>query len=229
MKGASFILVLAGLAARADSLDAVLQRMDQAAQKFRSLTAKVHHVDYTDVLQDTSEEDGTFKMMKHAKTGVVLLGEFTGKDERKVRVAGNQVQIYYPKANVVDEFDTRKFTKSADLLILVGFGTTKAELQKTYDISLGGNETVGTTKTTRIDLKPKSNEMKKVFNVIQLWIPDGGANPIQEKVLSGKQNKDYKLFLFSDEQIRTSADPALPESDFKLTLPAGVKRNTPGK
>lgn len=229
MKRSYFILIVAAALARADSLDAVLQRMDQAAPKFRSLTAKVHHVDYTDVLSDKAEEDGTFNMMKHAKTGVVLLGKFTGKDERTVRIAGNQIEVYYPKANEVDQFDTRKFTKSADQLLLVGFGTTKAELQKNYDISLGGNETVGTTKATRIDLNPKSSEAKKLFNVIQLWIPDGGANPIQEKVLSGKQNKDYKLFLFSDEQIRTSADPALPESDFKLNLPAGVKRITPGK
>lgn len=224
-----FILAIAATLARADSLNDVLHRMDQAAQKFRSLTAKVHHITYTDILSDTQEEEGTFTMMKQAKTGVVLLGAFTGKDERKVRIASNKIEIYYPKANEVDEFDTRKFTKSADLLLLVGFGTTKAELDKMYTISLGGNETVGKTKTTRIDLKPKSDEAKKLFNVIQLWIPDGGSNPIQEKVLSGKENKDYQLFHFSDEQIRTAADPALPASDFDLSLPAGVKRVKPGK
>lgn len=226
MKRAYLILALAATFARADSLDDVLKRMDQAAQKFRSLTANVHHTDYTDVLSDTSEENGTFKMLKRAKTSVVFLGEFTGRDSRKVWVSGNTVKIYYPKANSVDIVDTRKFTKSADLLLLVGFGTTKAELEKTYSISLGGSEMIGTTKTTRIDLKPKSAEAKKLFNVIQLWIPDGLANPIQEKVLSGRDNKDYKLFRFSDEIIRTSADPALPASDFELNLPAGVKQNT---
>jgi len=229
VKRAYLILAFAASLARADSLPNVLNRMDQAAQKFRSLTANVHHTTYTDVLSDTQVEDGTFKMMKQAKTNVVLLGDFTGKDARKVRVASPKIEIYYPKANEVDQFDTRKFTKSADLLLLVGFGTTKAELDKMYDISLGGNETLGTTKTTRIDLKPKSAEAKKLFNVIQLWIPDGGSNPIQEKVLSGKENKDYQLFQFSDEQIRTASDPALPASDFELNLPAGVKRITPGK
>jgi hypothetical protein len=229
VKRAYFIIALAASLARADSLDEVLNRMDQAAQKFRSLTATVHRTDYTDVLSDTAEEDGTFKMLKRAKTGVVLLAEFTGRDARKVWMSGTQVKIYYPKANSVDNFDTSKYTKSADLLVLVGFGTTKAELQKMYDISLGGNETIGTTKTTRIDLKPKSAQAKKLFNVIQLWIPDGGANPIQEKVLSGKENKDYKLFKFSDEVIRTSADKDLPASDFELNLPAGVKQITPGK
>ena len=229
MKRLYITFALAAAVVRADSLDAVLKRMDQAAQKFSSLTAHVHHTTYTDVLSDTQDEEGTFKMMKHAKTGVVLLGEFTGKDSRKVRIASNKVAIYYPKANEVDDFDTRKFTKSADLLLLVGFGTTKAELDKMYNISLGGSETVGTTKTTRIDLKPKSAEAKKLFNVIQLWIPDGGSNPIQEKVLSGSESKDYQLFLFSDEKILTSADKALPASDFELNLPAGVKRITPGK
>jgi outer membrane lipoprotein-sorting protein len=225
VKRAYFIVALAGSLARADSLDNVLNRMDQAALKFRSLTAGVHHIDYTDVLSDTSAEDGTFKMSKQGKT-VVLLAEFTGRDARKVWISGNTVKIYYPKANEVDNFDTRKYTKSADLLLLVGFGTTKAELQKTYDISLGPAETIGTTKTTRIDLKPKSAEAKKLFTVIQLWFPDGGANPIQEKVLSGK---DYKLFQFSDEVIRTTADPPLPASDFELNLPPGVKVITPGK
>jgi hypothetical protein len=225
VKRAYLILLAAASLVRADSLNDVLNRMDQAAQKFRSLTAHVHHIDYTDVLSDTSEEDGTFKMLKRAKTGVVFLGEFTGRDSRKVWMSGNTVKIYYPKANSVDTFDTRKFTKSADLLLLVGFGTTKAELDKMYNIALGGTEMVGSTKTTRLDLKPKSAEAKKLFNVIQLWIPDGGANPIQEKVLSGKDNKDYKLFQFSDEQIRTTADPPLPASDFELNLPAGVKEN----
>jgi hypothetical protein len=225
----AYLIVAIGTLLRADSLDAVLQRMDQAAQKFRSLTAQVHHTTYTDVLSDKQEEEGTFKMMKQSKSNVVLLGIFTGKDERRVRIASPKVEIYYPKANEVDQFDTRKFTKSADLLLLVGFGTTKAELDKMYNISLGGDETLGNVKTTRIDLKPKSAEAKGLFNVIQLWIPDGGSNPIQEKVVSGKESKDYQLFQFSDEKIRTAADPPLPASDFELNLPAGVKRITPGK
>ena len=228
MKRAYLIVALAASFARADSLADVLNRMDQAAAKFRSLTARVHHIDYTDVLSDTTEEEGTFKMMKRAKT-VVFLGDFRGRDARQVWMSGNTVRIYYPKANEVDNFDTRKYTKSADLLLLDGFGTSKADLEKKYDISLGGNETIGTTKTTRIDLKPKSPEAKKLFNVIQLWIPNGGANPIQEKVLSGKENKDYKLFQFSDEKILTVADPALPASDFELKLPQGVKNISPGK
>jgi outer membrane lipoprotein-sorting protein len=219
VKRAIFILAVA-VGVRAESLQDVLGRMDQAARIFQSLVADVHRSDYSSVYDQTNVEDGQFKMMKRAKTGVVLLAEFTGRDPRKIRVSGNTLQVYHPKASSVDEYNTSKFTKSADQLLLVGFGMSRADLQKRFDISLGGSETLGSVKTTRIDLKPKSAEEKNFFNTIQLWIPEDQGNPIQEKVLSGKQNMDYNLLQYSNIKI----NPTLPASDFELNLPAGVKR-----
>ena len=207
----------------AESLQDVLRRMDQSAKTFRSLSADVHKTDYTAVYDETTVEDGTFKMMKRAKTAV-LLAEFRGRDPRKLRIAGNKVEYYHPKANSVDEYDARKFTKSVDQILLVGFGVSSADLQKDYDISAGGSETIDGRKTTRLDMTPKSAERKKVFNMVQLWIPEDQGNPIQEKRLSGKENKDYNLLQFSNVKI----NPALPDSDFELNLPAGVKRNKAG-
>lgn len=226
MKRVYLLLAVSALALRADSLDAVLNRMDQAARQFRALTSDVHRTDYSDLFSETNVEDGTFKMLKKARSGVVrLLAEFTGRDPRKIFIADNKIEVYHPKANSVDEYDTRKFTKSADLLILVGFGTTRADLEKKYVISLGPTETVAGVRATRIDLKPKSAEEKNFFNVIQLWIPEDKGNPIQEKVLSGKENKDYNLLQFSNLKI----NPPLPESGFELKLPPGVKIIKAGK
>lgn len=209
---------------RADSLDAVLLRMDQAAQQFRSLSANLRKTEYTDALSDTSVEEGTLKMAKYGKDKVVLLAEFTGRDAHIVHLSGSQLEVYHPKAKSVEVYDTRKFTKSVDQYLFVGFGQTKAELQKTYTITLGGPETLAGVKTTRIDLSPKSAEAKKLFNKIELWIPDGQSNPIQEKILSGKENQDYKLFQFSNSKIRTASDPALPPSELELHLTTDVKR-----
>jgi outer membrane lipoprotein-sorting protein len=204
----------------AETLQDVLRRMDQSAKTFRSLSADVHKTDYTAVYDETTVEDGTFKMMKRAKTGVVLLAEFRGRDERKLRIAGNKVEYYHPKANSVDEYDARKFTKSVDQILLVGFGVSSTDLQKDYNISAGGSETIDGRKTTRLDMTPKSAERKKVFNMIQLWIPEDQGNPIQEKRLTGKENKDYNILQFSNMKI----NPSLPDSDFELNLPPGVKR-----
>jgi outer membrane lipoprotein-sorting protein len=228
VKRSTFILALAA-SLRADSLNDVLLRMDQAAQKFRSLSAKVRKTDYSDVLSDSTVEEGSFKMMKAGKDKVVLLADFTGQDAHTVQIAGNQVKIYHPKAKSVEIYDMRKFTKAANEYLFVGFGNTSAELQKTYTVTLGGAETVDGVKTTRLDLAPKSAEAKKLFNLIQLWIPEGQSNPMQEKILSGKEGKDYKLFQFSNAKIRTVSEPALPASEFELKLPADVKEIIAGK
>ena len=220
MKAAYFILALTALV-HADSLDAVLNRMDQAAKTFKSLTSDVHHVEYSDLFKETKPEDGTFKELK--KTGVSLLAKFEGRDQRTIFMRGNKLLIYHPKANSYDEYDTRNFTKSADLLIMVGFGTPKADLLKKYDISLDGTETLGTKKTTRINLKPRSKEEKNFFNVIQLWIPDGEGNPIQEKVLT--KEKDYNLLQFNNLKI----NPQISESEFEWTPPPGTKKISAGK
>ena len=219
------MLALTATFLSAESLQDVLRRMDQSAKTFRSLSADVHKTDYTAVYDETTVEEGMFKMMKRAKTGVVLLAEFRGRDERKLRIAGNKVEYYHPKANSVDEYDARKFTKSVDTLLLLGFGVSSADLQKDYDISAGGSETIDGRKTTRLDMTPKSAERKKVFNMVQLWIPEDSGNPIQEKRLSGKENKDYNLLQFSNMKI----NPTLPDSDFELNLPAGVKKIPAGK
>lgn len=225
MKRAFFILALA-LLVRADSLNEVLARMDAAAPKFRSMSTKFQETQYSEIFQETKVEEGSFKMRKDSKKGVVLLADFTGQDARKMRIDGNRnlVEFYHPKANSVDEYNTGKMIKSVDQFLMVGFGTTKAELSKTYNIGGGVSETIDGTKTTRIDLRPKSAEMQKLFTMIQLWIPDGQSNPIQEKVTTGKEGKDYYLFRFSSQQIQTSSDKQFPDSDFELNLPAGVKR-----
>jgi outer membrane lipoprotein-sorting protein len=223
VKRALFMLAVAASFLSAESLQDVLRRMDQSAKMFRSLSADVHKTDYTAVYDETTVEDGTFKMLKRAKTAV-LLAEFRGRDPRKLRIAGNKVEYYHPKANSVDEYDARKFAKSVDELLLVGFGVSSTDLQKDFDISAGGSETIDGRKTTRLDMTPKSAERKKIFNMIQLWIPEDQGNPIQEKRLLGKENKDYNLFQFSNMKI----NPSLPDSDFELNLPAGVKRNKAG-
>jgi hypothetical protein len=215
------MLALAAPALRADSLDAVLTRMDKSAKVFRSFEASVHITDYSDVFHEATEEDAELKMMKRQKNGPVLILDISGKNRRKIRMSGHDVEMYHPKANSVDQYDMNKLAKSADKLIFVGFGDSRSDLEKKYNISIGGSETIANVKTTRLDLTPKSEEAKKLFSMIQLWIPEDKGSPVQEKVVSGK---DYRVFLYSNGKIRTTAEPALPESDFDLKLPPGVKR-----
>jgi outer membrane lipoprotein-sorting protein len=51
-----------------------------------------------------------------------------------------------------------------------------------------------------------------------MWIPEGESAPVQVKV--SRTSKDYELASYSEVKV----NPALPESDFELKLPADVKR-----
>jgi len=223
VKRAYFIFALVASLARAETVEQVLRRMDQAAQAFKSLSANFRQTDYHDLFQEKTVENGQLKMTKRTKTDVVVLAEFTGKDERKLRKAGNRLEIYHPKAKSEDIYDTRKLTKSMDSFFLVGFGVSSKELLETYQITVGGSEVIDKVNTTRLDLAPKSTDKQNLFKMIQLWIPEDKGNPVQERVLNGKESKDYHLLQFSDMKI----NPALPDSAFELNLPAGVKQNKP--
>ena len=79
------------------------------------------------------------------------------------------------------------------------------------------------TRATRIELTPKSDELKKLVTKIELWIPEGQTNPVQEKIT--QPSKNYSLVKYSDLKI----NPTLPDSAFALTLPAKVKKIHPQK
>jgi outer membrane lipoprotein-sorting protein len=72
-----------------------------------------------------------------------------------------------------------------------------------------------------IGLTPKSADVRKYAATIDLWIPDGQANPIREKLT--EPSKDYLLETYSNLKI----NPPLPDSAFRLNLPPGVKELRP--
>ena len=208
--------------ARAEALPDVLARMDRSAQEFKAVSAKLKRLSYTAVLNESSEINGVMRL-KRARNGIVGIVEFGEPEPRIFHFSGHELQIYYPKANTVEIYDAEKYTKTMDQVLLLGFGTSGAELKRTYDIKAGGTEMVGTERTTRIELTPKSPELRKLLVKVELWIPEGQSNPVQAKFT--EPSKNYELATYSDLQV----NPALPDSVFELKLPAGVKKLTPQK
>ncbi|HXP86904.1 MAG TPA: outer-membrane lipoprotein carrier protein LolA [Bryobacteraceae bacterium] len=217
------VLLLAALAgAHAEPLDAILARMDAAARQFHSFSASMKRTDVTTVLSESEVMYGTIHM-KRSKAGVTGLMNFNDPNPHTIAIAGHTAQRYYPKAGVVEIYDTSKYLAVMDGYLLLGFGTTAAELAKAYNVKAGGTETLGSASTTRIELTPKSPEVLKLIRKIELWIPEGQSNPVQEKITDASKNTI--LVLYSDVKV----NPELPDSAFELKLPAGVKKLTPNK
>jgi outer membrane lipoprotein-sorting protein len=217
-------LVLGGLASalalRADSLSDVLARMDRAAKGFMAVTADVKRTDYTAVLDESKESSGTIAL-RRTKSGNEALVRFLEPDPYEVQLSGHTARKYSPRANTVENYDTNKLG-AVEKMMLVGFGVSAADLRKDYDIKLVGPENIGPVPTTQIELTPKSAEVRKNYATkIDLWIPDGQANPIREKLTA--PSKDYYLWTYSNLKV----NPPLPDSAFRLNLPAGVKEIHP--
>jgi len=216
------VALLAGPFVHAESMNEVLARMDQAASEFRSLSANMKRVHFTAVLSESEESDGVVRL-KRVKNGTVGVINFQKPEDRTVFINGKSVQIFYPKAKTVEIYDASKYTSSMDQIILLGFGTSSSELKKSYEFREGGPQKINGMDTFRIELLPKSADLKKLITKIEMWVPDGQSNPARVKF--SEPSKNYEVVDYSD--IKTN--PPLPDSAFTLELPAGVKKIYPQK
>jgi len=214
--------MLGAMPASAEPLADVLARMDRAAAEFHSLSAQMKRVQFTAVLSESSEMDGELRL-RRVKGGTQGIVEFKQPEQRTVFIDGKSVQIFYPKANTVEIYDARKYSSNMDQILLLGFGTSSAELKKSYDIKDGGVQKIGGADTTRIELTPRSDELKKLITKIEMWIPEGGSNPVRAKF--SEPSKNYELVDYSDIKV----NPVLPESAFAWKLPEKVKKIYPQK
>ena len=192
-------LVLSAAAAYAASpaaqptLESVLGLMDKSAQDFRSLSADVEHVKYTDVVKDTSVETGHFHVRRDEKMRI----EFLKPDERTILRTGDQLYVYTPKINRVEEYDLGKNRQLVDQYVLLGFGTKVENIRKSYDIALKGEEELDQKKTVVLELTPKSETLRRQISKIQIWIDESSWLPLQQKFFETGSG-DYFLFHYTN-------------------------------
>jgi outer membrane lipoprotein-sorting protein len=216
------VILLAGLAARAEDLKAVFARIDREAGAFRSMTAHLKKSEFTAVLNDTTTEAGEVWIARAGRS-LVMRTEIQQPEPRSIGFADSRAQIYYPKIRTVQIYDLGKQRSLIDQFLVLGFGSTSKELLLNYSVAAGGEEPVGGQPATRLELVPKSKQVLEQIKKIELWIPAGAGHPTQQKFHQG--GGDYYLVTYSDVKI----NPNLPASAFRLTLPAGVKQEYPQK
>jgi outer membrane lipoprotein-sorting protein len=219
---AAILSLLLFIPLAADNTQEVLARLDREAAAFRQVTARLTRATHTAVLNDTTKETGQM-WLRRAGKNVLVRTEMADPDPRSYSFDGSTGQLYYPKINTVQIWELGKSRSLVDQLLLLGFGSSGKELAKNYTIAAAGEETVGGRSATRIELTPKSAKLKEQFEKVELWIAPGAGYPIQQKF--HQPGGDYYLVTYSDVRI----NPELPESAFRLKLPADVKREYPQK
>jgi outer membrane lipoprotein-sorting protein len=206
---------------QATPLKNALNGLDQAAKTFRSMSAQLSWTKHTEVLNDNSTQLGQAYQAKTAK-GPLGRIDIATPDKRGYAFEGRTIQIYYPNAKELHIYDTGAQGEQIEQFLMLGFGSSGTDLQKSYEMRLSGTEDVNGLKAVHLTLIPKSGEARKLVKQVDLWISERDHYPVQEKIL--EPSGDYNLLVFSSVQINP---PALRESDMKLKIPDGVKKIYP--
>jgi outer membrane lipoprotein-sorting protein len=173
--------------------ESVLNTMDKAASDFRSLTADIEQIKYTDVVKDTSTETGQIFVRRDQKMRI----DITKPDPKTILRTGDSLFIYTPKINRVEEYNLGKHRAIIDQYMRLGFGTKSQDLRKSYDINLVGEEEIDHRKTFLLELTPKSEEIRNQITKIHMWVDESSWLPIQQKFFEASGG-DYFLVKYSN-------------------------------
>jgi len=204
----------------ASPLEQVLAAMDRASKEFRDMSARVVRIEHTAVINDTSQESGTIRMKRSGRDTRVMM-EITDPDPKTLLFQKSTAQVYYPKINTVQEYDLGKQRKLVDQFLLLGFGSTPAELRKNYTLRVIGEEKISGETATQLELTPLAASVREHLSKAGLWINSAGY-PLRQKF--DKPSADYMLITYDGLRINTS----FPDSAFNV-IPRNAKRERPQK
>jgi outer membrane lipoprotein-sorting protein len=200
------------------TVDAVLKQLDRGAMMFESLTADVERTKVTVVVDDRSTESGQMQVRHDDKMRI----ELTSPDPRTILRDGDHLFIYTPKTRQVEEYDLGKRRDLVDQFLLLGFGTSADSLKKGYLITVQGEENMGAQKVVRLELTPKSGDVRKQISKIELWLDEATWLPAQQKFYE-TGTEDYFIIRYTN----VARNVSLPDSRFRPQWPSGVTRVKP--
>jgi outer membrane lipoprotein-sorting protein len=200
------------------TLDYVLSMMDRSAEDFKSLTAAIEHSKYTAVVKDTSTETGEIFVRKDSKMRI----DFQSPDPRTILRNGDNLYIYTPKINRVEEYNIGKNRAMADQYLALGFGMRTDNLKKNYEVSLTGEEELDGHKAAILELVPKSDEVRKQIVKIEMWLDEASWLPVQQKFHEAGSG-DY----FMSHYTKVMKNLKLGDGKFKPDWPKGTKVEKP--
>ena len=194
--------------------------MDQSAAGFTSMTGDLDYTKVTVIVNDHSTQKGKVYFQKSAgKTRVMVA--FTSPAEKYVLFDSGKVQLYQPKIAEVDEYTLAQKQDLLEQFLLLGFGTSGAELQKAYDIALKGADSIDGQQTYLLDLTPKSAKVAAQLQHVQLWMSPQNWQPLQQKFF--EPGGDYVIARYSNLKLNSK----IPDKTFQLPLRGKVKTVRP--
>lgn len=167
-------LILTPVAELAQSqLSSVLSQMDAASAKFKNAQADVRYDNYTRAINVHDTETGSIFIERTGsiqRMGAVFFNAGESTPARIVNFDGKTLRIYTVGTAQVDLFKAGANQAKYDSFLTLGFGGSGKDLQRAWDITDQGSETIDGVKTQKLDLVSKDPSVKDTFAHITIWI-----------------------------------------------------------
>ncbi len=110
-----------------------------------------------------------------------------------VLFSGGVVKVYDHGGSMdqVTEYNAGKNKAAFESFLVLGFGGAGHDLQKSFDVKYGGTENVLGVNAAKLELTPKAQNVRNMFEQIILWIDPARGISVQQQFLS--KDGDYRL------------------------------------
>jgi outer membrane lipoprotein-sorting protein len=208
-----FLLLTPCVAAQPSTdLEQVLSQMDEAAAKFRTTQASFTWIQYNKVIDDIADTQKGKVYFRRAGRDIEMAADITEPDTKLLVFSDGKITVYQPRIEQEDIYDAKAHREEFESFLVVGFGGGGHDMLKSFAVQFLGNEKIGDIQTAKLDLVPKSEEVKRNFSHLELWIDPQRGVSIQQQLF--ETSGDYRLAKYSDITVNQK----ISDNAFKLKI-----------
>jgi outer membrane lipoprotein-sorting protein len=221
----ALILVSGALAgpvpqASSNDLQKVLSQMDATAAAFRSAEADFVWDQYTKVVNETDTQSGKVYFRRSPK-GTEMAADIGKPTPKYVLYQDSAVRVYEPRIDQVTVYNAGKSRAEVESFLVLGFGGSGRDLEKSFEVSFQGYEEAGGVRAAKLNLVPKTPKGRNIFDHIILWIDPARGISVQQQFF--EPQGDYRLAKYSNIKLNQN----VPAEAFKLKTTGRTKTVNP--
>lgn len=194
-----------------EELQQILTRLDQTAAQFHSAQAAFVWDQYNRVVDEHDKQKGTI-YFRRVGNDLQMAADITDPPPAKyVLYTDTKVEVYTPKLDEVNTYNTGKDRATVESFLVLGFGGSGRDMLKSFNVKYMGHDKIDSTDTVKLELVPKSDKVRNTFDHIWLWIDPALGVSVQQQFFA-PESGDYRLAKYSNIKL----DQKIPDSVFKL-------------
>jgi outer membrane lipoprotein-sorting protein len=218
--GLALLFVASFAVAQQSQLDQAVASMDRAAANLRSTEASFVWNQYTKVVDETDTQKGKV-YFRRTGDAVEMSADVTDPAPQQIAFQNGKVQLYQPNIDQVTVYNAGKDRAAVESFLVLGFGGSGKDMLKSFDVSYVGPENIAGVDTAKLQLVPKSPNVKNTFDHIILWIDPARGISIQQQFFT--PSGDYRLAKYSDIKLNQK----ISDAAFKLKTTSKTKTVSP--